>query len=148
MAALRLKDKYSLSNSSLSDNAGIFAKLLKMSDKEVMKIAAVLMAETLVSGDEAVDLADKTLEVDLTGAWTPDEPFWTNLWDKAVVNAMLAEVAGKATADANLTATGKVQKGILQDALAGSNGRKKASGWLPKWLAFPTRRHTKREEQD
>jgi ParB family chromosome partitioning protein len=129
------------------DKAGVFAKLLKLSDKEVMKLAAVLMAEALVSGDEAVHIAGKALSVDLAGTWAPDAPFWSNLRDKQVINAMLAEVAGKAVADANVTATGKVQKGVLQDALAGSNGRKKSGGWLPKWLAFPGQRYTKRDAE-
>lgn len=59
---------------------------------------------------------------------------------------MLAEVAGKEVADANLTATGKVKKGILQDTLGGKKGRKKAPTWLPKWLAFPTGRYIENTE--
>jgi ParB family chromosome partitioning protein len=146
-ARLRIKDSIGLSDAYVRDKAAVFDKLMKLSDKEVMRLAAVLMAEALVSGDEAVGIAGKALSVDLAGTWTADEPFWSSLRDKQVINAMLAEVAGKAVADANLTATGKVQKGVLQDALAGSNGRTKAGGWLPKWLTFPGQRYTKRDAE-
>ena len=49
---------------------------------------------------------------------------------------------GKAVADANVTATTKVQKKIVRDFISG-DGRKKAEGWLPHYMAFPFRAYTK-----
>lgn len=49
---------------------------------------------------------------------------------------MLRHIGGKHTADANATATAKVQKQIVRDYLAG-NGRKQVEGWLPRYLEFP-----------
>jgi ParB family chromosome partitioning protein len=114
----------------------VFERPMELCDSEVLQMAAVLMAEALATGSDAAEVAGKCLGVDLKGTWTPDDAFWATLRDKRVIGTMLAEVAGKEVADANLTATGKVQKGILQDALGGKNGRKKAPSWLPKWLAF------------
>jgi ParB family chromosome partitioning protein len=108
------------------------------------------MAEALAAGPNAVDAAGKRLGVDLKGTWKPDDAFWAALRDKRMIGTMLAEVAGKEVADANLTATGKVKKGILQDALGGKKGRKKgrkkAPTWLPKWLAFPAGRYIENTE--
>jgi ParB family chromosome partitioning protein len=47
-------------------------------------------------------------------------------------------------AEANAGATAKVQRGILTDCLAGSNGRTKVEGWLPRWFAFPPSGYTDR----
>ena len=61
---------------------------------------------------------------------------------KAVTNAMLAEVAGKAVADQNLTQKVATQKKIIRDSLAGTNGREQVTGWLPGYLTFPFRTYT------
>ncbi len=37
----------------------------------------------------------------------------------------------------NLTATGKVQKKIIRDFLAGENDREKVEGWLPNDMVCP-----------
>jgi ParB family chromosome partitioning protein len=124
----------------------VFERLMELSDAAVLQVAAVLMAEALATGSDSVDAAGQRLGVDLKGTWKPDDAFWAALRDKRVIGAMLAEVAGKEVADANLTATGKVKKGILQDALGGKKGRKKAPTWLPKWLAFPAGRYIESTE--
>ena len=49
---------------------------------------------------------------------------------------MLRHIGGKAVDDANLTATTKVQKKIVRDFITG-DGRKKAEGWLPRYMEFP-----------
>ena len=50
---------------------------------------------------------------------------------------MLEEIAGKAVADANVSETAKVQKGIIADTLNGTNGRATKPDWRPRWAAFP-----------
>ena len=62
--------------------------------------------------------------------------------ERATVNAMLADIAGKQVADANVTERAKVQKQIIRDCLAGTNGRDKVEGWLPSVMAFPFRSYT------
>ena len=79
------------------------------------------------------------LKVDAAKNWTPDETFFDLIRDKATVNAMLAEVAGKAVADANVAEKVKTQKQIIRDCLAGAGGRTKVEGWLPGLMAFPFR---------
>jgi len=60
-----------------------------------------------------------------------------------VINTMLKQVAGKRVADGNVTATGKVQKKVIHDFLAGSEGRERVDGWLPNYMAFPLKPYTK-----
>ena len=56
--------------------------------------------------------------------------------DRAAVNALLCEVAGKAVADANVSETAKVQRKIVHDCLTG-DGRERTEGWVPRYMAFP-----------
>ena len=57
---------------------------------------------------------------------------------------MLAEVAGKDIAEANAKETGKTKRQIIRDCLAGTNGRAKVEGWVPRWLYFPPSSYTQR----
>jgi ParB family chromosome partitioning protein len=61
-----------------------------------------------------------------------------------VLDAVLAEVAGKTVANANASAIGKVKRRIVRDCLTGENGRAKVEGWVPKWMAFPPAAYTGR----
>ena len=56
---------------------------------------------------------------------------------------MVRHIGGKRVADANVTATTKVQKKIVRDFMTG-DGRKKVEGWLPHYMAFPFKAYTKR----
>ncbi|MEW5424046.1 ParB/RepB/Spo0J family partition protein [Amorphus sp. 3PC139-8] len=119
--------------------AVVFAKLLTLSDEDVLRIAACVMAETLEAGSAVVEAVGNHLAVDAGQHWQPDDAFFDMIRDKAVLNAMLAEVAGKRCADANVAEKAKTQKKIIRDCLDGANGRVKVEGWLPGWLAFPVR---------
>lgn len=83
---MRLKDNSDISDACVRDKAAVFDKLMKLSDKEVMKLAAVLMAEALVSGDDAVHVAGKALSVDLAGRRMNRSG---RTLDKQVINAVL-----------------------------------------------------------
>ena len=74
--------------------------------------------------------------------WEPEDAFFDLLRNKAAVNAMLRHIGGKAVADANVTATTKVQKKIIRDFITG-DGRKKAEGWLLRYMEFPFKAYTK-----
>ena len=121
-----------------------FVRLLALADDDVLRVLAVVMGETLEAGSAVVEALGVHLKLDMRTVWQPDEAFFDLLRDKPVLNAMLAEVAGKATADANLTEKAKTQKQIVRDCLAGTNGRERVMGWLPGWMAFPVRAYTER----
>jgi ParB family chromosome partitioning protein len=115
----------------------VFQKLQQLSDGEVMKIAAVVMAETLEVGSTLIDGLGTTLQVEICCVWTPDGVFYDLLRDRRVVEAMLAEVAGASVAKPRSGATLKLQKAIIRDCLSGANGRTKIEDWLPRWMRFP-----------
>ncbi len=125
-------------------NAEVFARLIRLSDDEVFAVAAVVMGETLAAGGPLVEAVGAYLRVDMREWWTPDQAFFDLIRDRPVANAILKEVGGKRTADANLSEKVKTQKGIVRDFLDGANDRPKVEGWTPKWLAFPPARYTDR----
>jgi len=119
----------------------LFAALLKLSDQEVMRVLAFIMAETLEAGSASVEALGTHLKVDMRAHWQADEAFFDLLRDKAAINAMLAEIGGKEVAEGNVTTTAKVQKKIIADFVTGE-GRPKAEGWLPAYMEFPFRAYT------
>jgi ParB family chromosome partitioning protein len=123
--------------------AAIFARLLALSDAEVRRVLTVIMADSLEAGSALVEAAGVHLGVDMAKCWTADEAFFDLVRDKGVVSAMVADIAGKAVANANVSATGKVQKQIIKDCLTGTNGREKVASWLPRWMEFPVRSYKK-----
>lgn len=120
----------------------LFAALLKLSDDEVMRVLAIVMAETLEAGTAVVEALGTHLKVDMRDYWQADDAFFDLLRNKAAVNAMLRHIGGKVVADANISATTKVQKRIIRDFITG-DGRKKAEGWLPRYMEFPFKAYTK-----
>ena len=120
----------------------LFAALLKLSDDDVVRVLAIVMAETLEAGTAVVEALGTHLKVDMRDYWQADDAFFGLLRDKGAVNAMLRHIGGKAVADANVAATTRVQKKIVRDFIAG-DGRKKAEGWLPRYMEFPFKSYTK-----
>jgi len=119
------------------DTVAIFAHLLTLRDAEVMRIAAFVMADTLAVGDTPVEAAGLHLKANAGEVWQADETFFELVRDRATVNAMLADVAGKSVAKANTGEKAKTQKKVIRDCLTGENGRTKTEGWLPGWMQFP-----------
>ena len=115
----------------------VFARLLKLSEIDVLTVLTYVMAESLEVGNASVEALGNIMPASLDGCWTPDAAFFDLLRDKQTINAMLAEIAGKSVADANIAETAKVQKGIIVDTLTGVNGREAAPDWRPRWAAFP-----------
>jgi ParB family chromosome partitioning protein len=126
------------------ESVGMFAGLLKCPDETVMGLLAFVMAESLEAGSSLVEAIGDHLGVEAKGQWTPDEAFFELIRDRAVANGMVAEVAGKAVADANVTEKLKTQKTIIRDCLAGTNGRGKVENWVPRYMTFPPRAYTER----
>jgi ParB family chromosome partitioning protein len=124
--------------------ACIFAQLLALSDDDAMRVLAVVMGETLEAGGAVVETLGVHLKLDMGAVWRPDDAFFDLIRDRQVVNAMVAEVAGKAVADGNVAEKLKTQKAIVRDCLAGTNGRTKVEAWLPGWMQFPVCAYTDR----
>lgn len=126
------------------DAAGLFPRLMKLPDQEVMAILGVVMGETLASGSAEVEAVGCHLAVAMETAWRADDAFFDLIRDREVVTAMMAEVAGPAVAQANAGEKVKARKAVIRDCLSGSNGRAKVEGWLPRWLRFPAATYTER----
>ena len=122
----------------------IFARLLNMAHEDVFQVLAFAMAETLEAGTAIVEAIGVKTGTDMASTWEPDETFLSLLAGKDVVHGILAELGGAAVADGNKSETAKVQKGIIRDYLAGSNGRTQCQNWLPAYARFPAAAYTDR----
>ncbi|PKP95811.1 MAG: chromosome partitioning protein ParB [Alphaproteobacteria bacterium HGW-Alphaproteobacteria-14] len=127
-----------------SDLVPILHRLLKLEDGEVMQVLALVMAETLAIGSEAVEYLGQHMGVEMADHWQADEAFFGLLRDKEVMVALLGEVGGEAVASANATEKGATLKGLISDHLTGANERPKAERWVPRWMAFPPDAYTSR----
>jgi ParB family chromosome partitioning protein len=121
----------------------LFARLLDMSDTQVLQVLAVVMAETLAAGTDIIDTLGQRLGVDCLQHWHPDEAFFALVKDREAVSGMLAEVIGETAASSYLTDAGTKKKAIIAKALAG-DGRSKVEGWTPRYMAFPQGGYTSR----
>ena len=124
--------------------AGLFVRLLALSDDAVTSILPIVMGETLSVGSAEVDMLGQITGTDMRTCWNDTTVLPDLIRDKQLLNAVVAEVAGADVAEANAGATTKVQRGILVDCLIGNNGRAKVEGWLPRWFAFPPSGYTER----
>ncbi|MBL4642845.1 MAG: ParB/RepB/Spo0J family partition protein [Flavobacteriaceae bacterium] len=121
----------------------VFAKLIALTDEQVTTIITFVVAETLPNGSAMVEVLGEMLCVDMMESWSPDDAFFDLLRDKEAINAIIKHVGTKASADGNISATAKVQKGIIRDYLDGTRtGGKK--DWEPRYMRFPMASYTKR----
>jgi ParB family chromosome partitioning protein len=123
---------------------GIFRRLLALDDAAVLDVIAIVMSETLASGSAAVEAVGFHIGVDMAGWWQVDEAFLDLIRDKEVLIAMVGELAGPESAQANAGEKVRAMKAIIADSLAGTNGRAKVENWVPRWLAFPPSCYTER----
>lgn len=115
------------------DIVELFAKLLELDDKTVLRVLTFAMAESLEAGTRIIEALTYVVPVDMTTLWQPDDAFFDILRDKKVINAMVKEIAGKRTADAAFTDTGKAQKQIIRNRMAG-HGAEANPDWRPRWM--------------
>lgn len=146
LLGLKHKDAYLIRPTWERDNiCTLFARLLDLPDKDVLRVLTFIMAETLQADTAEIEALGHMLKVDMDDWWTPDDTFFDLLRDKPMINAMLAEIGGKTTAAGNITATAKVQKSVMKNCLAGTGGRKKVKAWKPRYMRFPMQTYTKRK---
>lgn len=124
-----------------NDEISLFAALLKADDATVMRALTVAMCMSLEAGSRAVEALTYVMPVDMTALWRPDDAFFDLLRDKRVVNALVADIAGQSCADAALTDTGKKQKEIIRNRIAGHGVKKAATDWRPRWMQIPARNY-------
>ena len=109
----------------------IVARLARLSEANLARVAAFVMAETLAVGSAVVDTVGVGASVKPRDHWSPDETFYGLLRDRDAVNGMLAEVAGKKLADKSLTTKLKDQKTMLAKLVL------ERPDWAPGWMRFP-----------
>jgi ParB family chromosome partitioning protein len=126
------------------DLTALYLRLLDLDDAMVLGILAIVMGETLEAGSTLIELLGVQLDVDMASCWQADDALLDLIRDREVMGHVLADVAGKEAASGNAGATAKVQRQIVRDCLAGSNGREKRDGWVPRWMAFPPSAYTER----
>lgn len=117
----------------------IFAQLLDMEDAQVMRVMTLAMAASLAAGTDLIEAVTYAMPVDMDKLWEPDDAFFDILRDKRVINAMVKDIAGKSCADGALTDTGKVQKDIIRNRMAGHgvSADKARADWRPRWMQVP-----------
>jgi ParB family chromosome partitioning protein len=123
--------------------ADVFARLLDMTDAQVLQLLAVVMAETLAAGTDLIDTLGQRLGVDCLRHWQPGETFFALVKDREAVSGMLADVIGETAAASYLTDTGAKKKALICKAMAGE-GRSKVENWTPRYMAFPQQAYTRR----
>ena len=121
----------------------VFDRLSGMSERHVLELLAVVMAETLAMGTTLIDTLGVQLGVDVGAHWQPDDLFFDLVRDREVTSAMLTEVIGEPAARSSLTETGTKKKALIRKALDG-DGRTKVEGWLPRTMRFPQTGYTTR----
>ena len=114
----------------------VFARLLELDDLAVMRVMSFAMAESLQADEPVVEALTYAVPVDMAAMWEPDEAFFTILRDKKIINAMVKDIAGKRTADGAITETGKAQKQIILNRIAG-HGAEANPDWRPRWMQIP-----------
>jgi len=124
------------------DIHSIFAKLIVLDDETVNEILTFIVAETLPCGSMLVEALGQSPDVDMGKYWQVDECFFSHLRDKGAINAILKETAGKAVADAHITATAKVQKQLIRESLSAKPDTD-APEWQPRYMQFPMKSYTK-----
>jgi ParB family chromosome partitioning protein len=124
--------------------AGLFVRLLEVSDEAVIEALVIVMAETLEAGTPLIETLGRHLQIDMADAYAVDGALLDLIKDREVLDAMVAELAGQQAADGNAKATGKVKRQIVADCLAGTNGRAKVERFVPRWMSFPPSAYTQR----
>jgi ParB family chromosome partitioning protein len=123
--------------------AEVLARLLTLTDGEVLQVLAAAVAESLPANGGLLEVIGTLLQVDLRHHWTPDATFFALLRDKEALKRMLSEVGR----DPPAKATTAELRAALQRRLDGQDGRP-ITDWLPRYLAFPPGRYTDRPAGD
>lgn len=131
-------------NGSDYDLTAVFVRLLALPDTSVSEVIGIVIGETLAAGSAVVEAVGLEIGVKMGAAWQADAAFFELIRDREMLSHIVADVAGDIIARSNAGEKAKVLKGIVRDHLAGTNGRIKVEGWVPRWMAFPPSAYTAR----
>ena len=123
---------------------GVFLHLVALPDEDVMRIITVVIGETLAAGSPAVEAVGGEIGIAMADWWQADDALFALLRDREVLGRIVAEVAGETVAAANAKEKSKTLKRIVQDHLAGNEGRARVENWVPRWMQFPPSAYTAR----
>lgn len=126
-----------------ADMAQLFVTLIALEDCDVHRILAFVIAETMSAGTGLVDSLGQLLRVEMGVWWEADEAFLGLIYDRQTLHPMLEDIAGKVTAEAHAASPAKVLRSVIRQCATGE-GRAKAEGWVPPYLAFPAQGYTGR----
>ena len=134
LALLGFEAEGQLCNAAISGHAlgQVLEKLMTLSDAQVLSLVAVLAAETLPVGAAIIDPLGETLGADVAKHWQPDATLFNLVRGRAVVEAMAIEVLGPEAAPKAMQDTLVSAKALIAEV-----AKTKATGWRPRWLAFP-----------
>lgn len=124
-----------------NDVIAVCSALRQANDATVMRSLTLAMGMSLAAGSRAVEALTYAIPVDMTALWQPDDTFFGLLRDKKVINTLVKDIAGKSCADAVLTDTGKAQKEIIRNRMAGHGVKKASPNWRPRWMRIPARHY-------
>lgn len=124
--------------------AGLFLRLLKLSDAAMLGLIPIVMGETLMAGTAAVEAVGTTLGIQMADWWEADTAFFDLIRDREVLTRIVAEVAGDRVAEANGAEKAKTLKTIIRAHLDGEDGRQKVERWVPRWMRFAPSAYTER----
>jgi len=131
-----------------SDNfAKVFASLLAQDDATVMRVMTMAMSLTLCADEDIVETVALAIQPDVPALWMPDDAFFDILRDKRLINAMVADIGGKAMADSMVSDTGTKQKAALRNRMdADVVGKDTAHpDWRPRWMQTGPSQYIDRE---
>ncbi len=119
----------------------VFSTLIQVDDATVMRTLTLAMGMSLATGSRSVEALTYAIPVKMDALWQPDDAFFDLLRDKKVINALVKDIAGKPCADGVLTDTGKSQKEIIRNRMAGHGVKKALPDWRPRWMQIPARHY-------
>ncbi|MEO1702354.1 MAG: ParB/RepB/Spo0J family partition protein [Pseudomonadota bacterium] len=125
----------------LRDGYAVLAKLITLDDSDVMRIMSFVVTECLPCGSTWIEALGQSMQTDMSNYWTPDQAFLDLVRDKNTLNLLVDQVAGKATADAHVTSTGKVQRNILSACIKGER-KATENAWDLPYMQFPMKDYT------
>ncbi|WP_288142309.1 hypothetical protein [Mesorhizobium sp.] len=83
--------------------ARVFARLLTLSDDDVLRVLAIVMAETVEAGSAVIEALGNHLNVDMAACWQADDALFDLLRDKEIANLILADIGGKHVAHGSVS---------------------------------------------
>ncbi|MHA7774684.1 ParB/RepB/Spo0J family partition protein [Roseibium sp. M-1] len=120
----------------------LLAKLIALSDDEILRVLTFVMAETLSAGSSITEQIGNHLAVDMAKLWEPEDAFFDLLRDKSALHEILVETGGREVANAKIGATAKVHKQAIRDSLNTRKDDGENPSWLPRYLKFPFAAYT------